>query len=424
MKVLSFILSVVLLSMLSSCQEKDHAMGQLKGMFTVTVENVSEPYDFFESGAVAIPDDATEAGPATPGNSFTFSFHAGKKHLLSFATMYGISNDLFYAPDGMGIALYDNGTPVEGDITSQVYLWDAGTEVNEEPGVGPNTGPQQSGPNTGPDENGTVRKIADVMDGYTYPPVADNIKVMLTYDGDNMFTVKIDVLSGSSTPISPVAWVVHSAENPLFTENMVDYGDGLEGLAEDGNAPGLADYLAMHSGYVSPVAPVLWVLHHKNEMPIFTEDMPDYGIGLEKLAETGDPSDLFSALEADKYDVGVVNIPEGASEAGPLFPGDMYTFTFEGQPGDYLSIASMLGASNDIFFAFGDMGIPLFASSVALNGDITEYVMLWDAGTEVNEYPGAQTSADTVEGGNVRMLDDGLPWPEADQVIKVTIMKN
>ena len=50
--------------------------------------------------------------------------------------------------------------------------------------------------------------------------------------------------------------------------------------------------------------------------------------------------------------------------------------------------------------------------------------MLWDAGTEVNEYPGAKTSADEVEGGNVRQLDDGFPWPAASKVIKVTIRKN
>jgi len=421
MKVLSLILSLALLSVFTACNDDDQPEEPITGMFTVTVENVSEPYDFFESGVQAVPDGAMAAGPATPGNSFTFSFHAGKNHKLSFATMYGTSNDLFYAPDGMGIALYDNGTPLEGDITAWVKLWDAGTEVNEEPGVGPNTGPQQSGPNTGPDENGTVREISNVMDGFTYPTVADNLKATLSYDGNSMFTLKIDVLAGSTTPLSPVAWVVHTTENPLFTENMADYGNGLEGLAEDGNAPGLADYLIMHSGYVSPVAPVLWVLHDKNEMPVFTADAPDYGQGLEKLAETGDPSDLYSAVMGEGYETGVANIKEGASSAGPLFPGEKYMFSFEAQEGDYFSLASMLGASNDIFFGFGDTGIALFNGATALSGDLTSSIMLWDAGTEVNEYPGAQTNADTEEGGNVRMLDDGLPWPDANQVIKVTI---
>jgi len=37
-----------------------------------------------------------------------------------------------------GIELYNRSTPVIGDVTSQIYLWDAGTEVNEMPGTGMN----------------------------------------------------------------------------------------------------------------------------------------------------------------------------------------------------------------------------------------------------------------------------------------------
>ena len=52
------------------------------------------------------------------------------------------SNDLFLAPLGTGIDLYDeNGNPVNGDITDQVYLWDAGTEVNRAPGSDDQPGP-------------------------------------------------------------------------------------------------------------------------------------------------------------------------------------------------------------------------------------------------------------------------------------------
>ena len=82
----------------------------------------------------------------------------------------------------------------------------------------------------------------------------------------------------------------------------------------------------------------------------------------------------------------------------------------------------MLGASNDIFFSTGDVGIKLDYG--VAEKDITHLIELYDAGTEVNEYPGAQTSADTEENGNVRILDDDLPWPAADQVIKITIQKN
>ena len=48
--------------------------------------------------------------------------------------------------------------PLTGDITAKMILWDAGTEVNEELGIGPNQGPRQKGPNTGPDEHGVVTR--------------------------------------------------------------------------------------------------------------------------------------------------------------------------------------------------------------------------------------------------------------------------
>ena len=73
--------------------------------------------------------------------------------------MNGQSNDEFYAPDEKGIALFDSkGTPVSGDITEKLILWDAGTEVNEELGIGPNQGPRQKGMNTGPDQHGVVTR--------------------------------------------------------------------------------------------------------------------------------------------------------------------------------------------------------------------------------------------------------------------------
>ena len=81
----------------------------------------------------------------------------------------------------------------------------------------------------------------------------------------------------------------------------------------------------------------------------------------------------------------------------------------------------MLGNSNDIFFAFGDSGIKLNFGNDAQ--DITDEIMLWDAGTEVNEYPGTK-SMDEDEGGVVRLLDDGFMYPDVDKIIKVTIRKS
>jgi len=42
--------------------------------------------------------------------------------------MMGQSNDWFYGPGESGIELFKDGQPINGDITSQIILWDVGTE--------------------------------------------------------------------------------------------------------------------------------------------------------------------------------------------------------------------------------------------------------------------------------------------------------
>jgi hypothetical protein len=129
------------------------------------------------SGVFNTPVGSGSPGPVTPGNSYQFTFTAKKGDKLSFATMFVQSNDLFYAPNGSGIELIKGHNLVMGDITDRVFLWDAGTEVNEKPGFGPNQAPRQSGPNTGTDENGNVMFVND---SFQYPLVSDVIKVSIT----------------------------------------------------------------------------------------------------------------------------------------------------------------------------------------------------------------------------------------------------
>lgn len=95
--------------------------------------------------------------------------------------MLAQSNDLFFAPDEQAIALYDlDGEPISGDVSDQVGLWDAGTEVNQPIGEGNQQAPRQAGPDTGADEMGVVQLIADSGDGYTYPPVAAVVRVSIS----------------------------------------------------------------------------------------------------------------------------------------------------------------------------------------------------------------------------------------------------
>ena len=109
-----------------------------------------------------------------PGSSYEFSFDAEEGEYLSFATMLVQTSDLFLSPGEMGIALFTNGTPMSGDITSKVMLYDAGTEVNEMPGVGIH---QPARLNGGDDEGGNVRIVND---GFTYPSVSETVRITIT----------------------------------------------------------------------------------------------------------------------------------------------------------------------------------------------------------------------------------------------------
>ena len=144
-------------------------------------ESLAHDGNVLSHGVFNTPVGASGPGPIGPGGAYEFTVSAAPGGQLSFAMMFGQSNDLFYAPGAKGIALFDaKGQPIRGDITSKITLWDAGTEVNEEPGIGPNQAPRQSAPNTGPQEHGVVRPVSEVKDGFHYPAVSEVIRVTIT----------------------------------------------------------------------------------------------------------------------------------------------------------------------------------------------------------------------------------------------------
>jgi hypothetical protein len=113
-------------------------------------------------GVFDTPAGAMMAGPIRPGESFEFTFTAMPGMKFFMTQMFGQSNDWFYAPGANGIALFDaKGSPLNGDITDKFVLWDAGTEKDEEIGIGPNQGPRQKSTNTGEAENGVVHRVKD-----------------------------------------------------------------------------------------------------------------------------------------------------------------------------------------------------------------------------------------------------------------------
>ena len=94
--------------------------------FEVTVENVSDAFVHALAGVFDTPEGMTTPGAIGPGQAYVFRIGAVPGQKLSFATMFVHSNDVFFAPDGAGIALFDmGGAPVSGDVTDQVQLWDA-----------------------------------------------------------------------------------------------------------------------------------------------------------------------------------------------------------------------------------------------------------------------------------------------------------
>ena len=122
----------------------------------------------------------------------------------------------------------------------------------------------------------------------------------------------------------------------------------------------------------------------------FTAGKKDRGKGLESQSEDGDPSMLAKSLQSGKAIkcVAVFNTPVGANPPGPITPGAAYEVTISAVPGDRLSRTTMMGQSNDWFYAPAESGIELFKNGKPIGGDITSQIILRDAGTEVNQEPG------------------------------------
>jgi hypothetical protein len=147
------------------------------GMADETLERLAEDGNFQPMlDRVIGLKGLTAAGMFLPGQPFTFTALPGDR--LQFATMFVQSNDLFFAPKAGSIALFDSGgRATHGNVTSQVALYDAGTEVNQPPGAGPDQAPRQPKPDTGMAERFPVDLVANRRDGFSYPAVEAVVEV-------------------------------------------------------------------------------------------------------------------------------------------------------------------------------------------------------------------------------------------------------
>ncbi len=145
------------------------------------VTSLSAASGIVSVGITAQPVGATSDGPLTPGQAYEFEITARPGQALSLACMFGQSNDLFYSND-RPIALFTSGgQPVSGDLTPQVSLWDAGTEVNEEPGLGASQAPRQKAEDAGTAERNAV---VHVRDRWSYPKTGAVLRLAITPKGD------------------------------------------------------------------------------------------------------------------------------------------------------------------------------------------------------------------------------------------------
>lgn len=392
--------------------------------FIVSVDNVAN-FRFTDSGAFNTPVGAQNPGPLLPGQSYEWTFYGSEGQYVNFATMFVQSNDWFFGPDERGIPLYANGKAKSGDVTDYVKLWDGGTEADQPVGEGQDQAPRQDGANTGAaDADNRVRQIlSDEL-----PAVNDLIQVTLTPGANGRFTLRIANISGSSTtptPFAPGVGVVHTDPGPLFVNGQADFGLGLEALAEDGNPAALADYLGGHTGINTPLAPSAWLVH-QNSGELFAAGTRA-SAGLQVLAEDGSPAALVASL--DGLNAGAAAVGRGASGPGPIFaPTGNYTFEITASPGDHFSLANMFVQSNDWFFGLNSL--PLFdENDRPISGSVTHHVTLYDAGTEVDETPGfgpnqaprqAGPNTGAAQGGVIQVVTDA-PFNHEAGVIHVTI---
>ncbi|PZP41882.1 MAG: hypothetical protein DI598_17710 [Pseudopedobacter saltans] len=397
---------------------------------TISIENVLESRPLVESGTFK-HDGA--APVVMPGESVSFQFSAGKGQSVTFATMYGWSNDLFFAPANPGITLFDtNGNPVEGDVSSSIKLWDNGTRINQIPG----SAVQHPGVAVSSSQNVMEVNGTDAQ-GNTYAAASSLMKVTLKYNGDSKFTLTINNTSGNTTnptPFSPGVWAVsYNVGGSLLSPNPIyksgnPTANGLTNLAEMGDNSLIGQYIASQTGIFTPLSPVLVVVYKGIDNPIYTAGQIDAGHGLKNLAQTGDASGIAAYLKTVSGVKNVYVLPAATSTV--LLPmvngqsGSMVSQQLDIEKGDKIAIATMWGLSNDWFFA----------SKTVIDGntpgDYSTSIGLFDDGTAVSQLPGAGYAqaalggSPIVESQNITEVPSNNPFvslPTIDKFIKVTL---
>ncbi|MBC7451969.1 MAG: spondin domain-containing protein, partial [Cytophagales bacterium] len=342
---------------------------------------------------------------------------AAKGEAITFVTMYGWSNDLFFAPANPGILVYDsNGNPIEGDVSSQVKLWDNGTRTNQSPG--------KDVVHPGVVLNASITEVSGTdAQGNTYLSASSLIQATLTYNGNSTFTLTLKNISGGTanqTPLSPGVWAVSYIaggqllnKNPLYSNGMPTTS-GLTAVSEMGNNVILTASIKTMTGIFTPLSPILVVVYNGIENPIYKNGEKDQGIGLKLLAQKGNADTLATSLRKMAGVKAVYVLAAAGTKV--LLPkingqaGGSVSQNLSIENGDRLAIATMYGFSNDWFFASMGNGV-----DATQKGDISATIGLYDNGTAVNQFPGAGITQFNLAGTPLQedMLIMPVPNPNA-----------
>jgi hypothetical protein len=199
--------------------------------------------------------------------------------------------------------------------------------------------------------------------------------------------------------------------NPDLTQDQFDEidtnGDGslerAELLAGQGQARGQLTYtVTIQNLSNQPLGPVVAATHP--ETTVMWRVDGDASVGIQTVAEMGNPAPLFMALDAevgtgtivDLWNTGRPIARAGVTQPafGPFAPGpdliDNAEFEITANPNDLFSCASMIIISNDGFWGADSIGLPT-------SGEKTFYVFGYDAGTEEN----SELSSDLDDGGSI-----------------------
>ena len=146
-----------------------------------------------------------------------------------------------------------------------------------------------------------------------------------------------------------------------------------------------------------------WTLHTDAD-PLFTEGERDRGLGLEALAEDGDPSALAAHLD-----------PGGTFRA--TAPGALTELIVTARPErPRLSLAAGLRESNDVIVATSGDGIALFdpEGQPLPARDVTAELHLFNVGTEIDQAPGLGPDQGARQAAPNTGAREGLPRPFSD----------